>query len=149
MLSATAGCAVLHKTQISEIDNRNRYALVPFEIKVSETGVDMQDVHAIARAFKDSKAADRVGDAAAIVGLFQMGPRTGGPVYVEGYAKRLIYALHQQCPNGGITGVTSVRETRKYPVISGEIVKINGYCLRRRAPASTAPDEIEDSEEEI
>ncbi len=143
---SVTGCAVLHKTQISEIDNRNQYSLVPFEIKVSETGVDLKDVQNIARSFKDSKAADKVGDAAALIGLFQMGPKTGAPVYVEGYAKKLIYAIHQQCPNGGVTGVTSVRETRKYPVISGEIVRINGYCLRKRAPASETPDEIQEEE---
>lgn len=124
-----SGCAVLHKTQISEIDNRTK--LVPFEIKVSETGVDMQDVVAIQRGlFKNSK---EVGDAAAIVGLFQMGPRTGAPVYVENYAVDLYKALHAQCPNGMVTGVTSIRETRKYPVISGEIIKIKGYCTTQKS----------------
>ncbi len=124
-----SGCAVLHKTQISEIDNRT--ATTPFEIKVSETGVDMQDVVAIQRGlFKNSK---EVGDAAAIVGLFQMGPRTGAPVYVENYAVDLYKALHAQCPNGTVTGITSIRETRKYPVISGEIIKIKGYCTNQKS----------------
>ncbi len=141
-----SSCAVLHKTQIGEIDNRKGFALVPFEIKVSETGVDMKEVTAIQRSlFKEGKESKAIGDVAAIIGLFQMGPSTGNPVFVENYAKDLIYALHQQCPNGGITGITSVRETRKYPVISGEIVKIRGYCLRKRKPASESQPEEEET----
>jgi hypothetical protein len=128
-----SACAVLHKTQIGEIDNRSNHALVPFEIKVSETGVDMRQVTAIQRSlFKDNRAANALGSAAAIISLFQMGPRTGYPVFTENYAKDLIYAIHTQCPSGMITGLMTVREMRKYPIVSGEIVKVRGYCLRNK-----------------
>ena len=123
------GCAILHKTQISEIDNSGK--LTPFEFKVSETGVDLSEITRIQRGLFDSKDANKVGDAAAIIGLFQMGPRTGNAVFNENYAVDLYKVLHSQCPNGEVTGVTAIRETRKYPVISGEIVKIKGYCLTR------------------
>ncbi len=132
-----SGCAQLHHVQMSEIDAREKFALVPFEIKVSEVGVDLNEaVHIQRSLFASSKEANAAGDIAAIVALFQLGPRTGAPVYSERYAEKMIFALHQQCPSGGITGVTSIRETRSYPVIKGEIVKIKGYCLRSRTPAS-------------
>jgi len=41
----------------------------------------------------------------------------------------------------------SIRETRKYPVISGEIVKITGACLRNRTPASL-PLPLEEDDDE-
>lgn len=126
-------CAVLHRTQIGEIDQRPGIELTPFEIKVSETGVDLKEVTAIQRGlFKDSREAKAAGDLAAIISLFQMGPKTGNPVYSDSYARDLVKALHNQCPRGSVTGVTSVRETRKYPVVSGEIVKIRGYCISKK-----------------
>ena len=132
------GCAILHKVQLSDVDARSEYVMVPFDIKVSETGVDLNDVSNIQRGlFNNSQEANAIGDAAAILALFQQGPRTGAPVYSDTYALKLVYALHQQCPDGRVTGLMSVRETRKYPVISGEIVKVNGFCLRRRAPANS------------
>lgn len=148
---ALAGCAQLHRVQISEIDARPAFALVPFEFKVSETGVDLNEAIHIQKAlFANSKAADTMSDIAAIVALFQIGPRTGAPVYSEHYAEKLIFALHQQCPSGNITGVTSIRETRSYPVIKGEIIKIRGYCMRSRAPATsdTGDETISDEDTE-
>lgn len=144
-----SGCAMLYKAQISDIDNRETFALVPFEIKVSETGVDLQQAGAIARnVLQNSESAQAADGAAAIVGLFQMGPRTGKPVYADSYAQKLVYAIHQQCPSGRITGVTSIRESRDYPVISGEIVKIKGYCMRPRRPATDRTIENFENEDE-
>jgi hypothetical protein len=143
-----SGCAVLHRVQISDIDNRDGFALVPFEIKVSEVGVDLQEAQNIQKGlFKNSKAGQTASDIAAIVSLFQMGPRTGAPIYDEKYAEKLIYALHQQCPSGQITGVSSIRETRSYPVIKGEIVKIQGYCLRKRQSPSVSSNTSRDNED--
>ena len=153
VLIALSGCAVLHKVQLSDIDNREGYALVPFEIKVSETGVDLQEAAEISRGlFRNSQDAQHASEAAAFIGLFQMGPRTGNAIYSDSYAQKLVYAVHQQCPSGRITGVQSIRETRKYPVISGEIVKIAGYCMRPRKPASDddksqAPANLDEDDE--
>lgn len=107
--------------------------MVPIEVKVSETGVDVRGANAIAQAsaMKQSNK-NTAGDVAAIIQMFQMGPRTGNPVYSDKYAEKMIYQLHTQCPSGKITGVQSIRETRAYPVISGEIVKVTGFCLREK-----------------
>ncbi|MBC7370285.1 MAG: hypothetical protein H7326_01900 [Bdellovibrionaceae bacterium] len=129
----TSGCAILHHVQMSDVDTRNQFVSVPIEVKVSETGVDLGDVKAISQgAFRNSSDRGAAGDALAVLQMFQVGPRTGPPVYSENYAEKIIYQLHTQCPSGKITGVQSIRESRKYPVISGEIVKITGFCLREK-----------------
>lgn len=130
-----SGCAVLHHAQVGQIDNRGTEVMIPFEIKMSETGVSVEDAGRIARSAR-SDGGERLGQLADIIGLFQIGPRTGNPVYDEHYAEKLIYQIHEKCPSGRVTGLMSIREMRKYPVISGEIVKVTGYCLRARKPAS-------------
>ena len=127
----TSSCAVLHHVQVGSIDNRNTDAAIPFEIMMSETGVSTEEIGRIADNASKSGRSD-VGDAAAIISMFQVGPKTGIQVYNEHYAKRLIYEIHQKCPTGRVTGLMSIREMRKYPVISGEIVKVTGYCLKGR-----------------
>jgi hypothetical protein len=132
MSFALTNCAVLHHIQLADVDNLEGYAKVPIEVKVSEVGVDMKQIENIARSTGGQGGKD-AGDAAAFIQYFQMGPRTGAPVYTDKYAEKIIYQLHTQCPSGRITGLTSIRETREYPVIKGEIVKISGYCLRPRS----------------
>jgi hypothetical protein len=51
-------------------------------------------------------------------------------VFVANYADHLEVKLKQQCPSGRITGVMGIRESREYPVIKGEIVKVKAFCLR-------------------
>lgn len=132
LILLASGCAVLHHVQVGQVDDSDPSAAwIPFEVMVSETGVNLQEAGDIARSTR-SQGGDAAGDAAAIIALFQMGDRTGNPVYNERYAEKLIYAIHEKCPSGRVTGVTSIREMRKYPAISGEIVKVTGYCLRQR-----------------
>lgn len=132
-LSLLSGCAALHHVQLSEIDNRSKYVMVPIEVKVSETGVDIAEATNIAQGvLRNSHDQQAAGDLGAMIQYFQMGPRTGAPVYTDRYAEKLIYQLHTQCPSGKITGVQSIRESREYPVIKGEIVKITGFCLREK-----------------
>lgn len=125
-------CAVLHHVQLADIDDDPQFVKVPIEVKVSEFGVSMEDIQNIARS-TNTQAGKNVGDAAEFVKNFQMGPRTGAPVYTDKYAEKIIYELHTKCPSGKISGIMSVRETREYPVIKGEIIKITGYCLRPRS----------------
>ncbi len=128
-----SGCAVLHHAQVGDIDNSAGFNLRPFDLKVSETGVDFEGAKNIAKALtKDKKAKDALESIHTIMSLFQQGPRTGNPVFSDAYAKNLVNDLYQACPSGRITGLTSIRESRKYPVISGEIVKIKGYCMEKK-----------------
>lgn len=128
-----SGCAVLHHIQIGEIDNRKQFVQVPIEVLVSEMGFDMGEAKNLSQSILSNQKAKN--DAAAIadtIALFQIGPRTGAPIYNEKYAEKIIYHLHTKCPQGQITEVQSIRETREYPVIKGEIVKIVAQCLREK-----------------
>ncbi|MBX3021993.1 MAG: hypothetical protein KF799_09980 [Bdellovibrionales bacterium] len=127
-----AGCAQLHHVQMGDVYSPDGYVKQPFDIKVSETGVNLQEIGAASKALLNKQAGERMERAAALVGLFQMGPRTGNPVYVTGYTDGLVRAIYEKCPSGNVSGLMSVRETRKYPVVSGEIVKITGYCLVKK-----------------
>lgn len=134
-----SGCAILHHVQVGTIDNRDSQVQVPFEILMSEVGVNTQEIGAAGRMAR-SDGGDRVADAAAIVSLFQMGPRTGNLTYNQRYAEKLVYEIYQKCPSGNVTGLMSIREMRKYPAVSGEIVKVTGYCRKNRVQASSKGD---------
>ena len=132
-----SSCAHLHHAQLGQIDNRSDMVGIPFEIKLSEMGVSTEEAGHIARAL----GAKGANEAAALIGLFQMGPRTGNLVYDEHYAENLIYQIYKECPSGQVTDLMSVRETRKYPVISGEIIKVTGTCRRAKTAAAPSNDE--------
>lgn len=123
------GCATLYQIQISDIYGAAG-AVSPVEVKVSETGIDVQQAANLAAIFVPSRQVrSEVRSVGAIVGLFQYGPKTGNPVYSEIYADQVVRELVRSCPSGRITGVVSVRERRSYPVVSGEVVKIGGLCV--------------------
>ncbi len=123
-------CAQLHHIQLSDIDLPPGSQSTPIEIKVSETGVSLEEAKNIAKAFtRDEKTRNQMDDIQNAISMFQMGPKTGNPVYVANYTEKLAGMLRKECPAGRITGLMSVRETRKYPVISGEIIRIKGFCV--------------------
>lgn len=122
------GCAVLHHVQIGEVENRSQFTYIPVEMKISEMGIDLKDLKAISNAFLDKKSARDSNEALNYLAYFQMGPHTGAGIYNLEYIKQIEANLYSQCPKGFLTGLMSVRETRKYPVISGEIIKIKGFC---------------------
>ena len=122
------GCAVLHHVQLGDIDNRDRLTLRPIEVKVSETGIDLNDVKALSRLALGKQDSKGVNSALSFVQYFQMGPHTGNGVYSLEYIQHIQETLTVQCTDGFITGVMAIRETRKYPVVSGEIIKIKAYC---------------------
>ncbi len=125
-------CAQLHHVQIGEVVSEPNGNYQRFDIKVSDTGVDIGEATQVAKIFMNQRQRDTSDAVAGIVGLFQMGPRTGNPVYSSNYTSNLIELIYAKCPSGNITGLTSIRETRKYPVISGEIVKVTGYCITKK-----------------
>lgn len=116
------GCASLHRYQIEETDLSRPGR--PIEVAVDETGVSFRQAGQVAKA-AGNKHGDRVGTWAEILNY---GPSTGNSVFDANYADGVVADLYRQCPSGRITGVVSVRESRTYPVISGEIVKIKALC---------------------
>ena len=126
-----SGCAVLHSVQLGDIDSQTVLQGKPFEIKVSELGLSTEDVVAIGQALaKSSGKSDEVGTIGDIIELFQMGPRTGNPTFTDKYTDDIRNILLQECPSGRITGLMAVRETAQYPVVSGEIVRVVGHCIK-------------------
>lgn len=124
-----SGCASLYHVQVGEIDNR--LPSTPFEVAVSETTIDLDDVKRASSILLDQKSSREANDALSFVQMFQMGHRTGVPVYNHNYVDDLRARLLEACPTGRITGLTMIREAREYPVIKGEIVKIKGYCIKK------------------
>lgn len=132
MAAAASGCANLHSVHMGDIDS-TQGALRPFIVIVSETGVSQEEAAGIAAgvavAAGSQEAAGGIAGLSGIIALFNFGPRTGNPVFSDTYADSLWDLVHARCPSGRMTGLVAVREQRKYPVISGEIVKIQGYCI--------------------
>lgn len=124
----------MHHTQVGEIKSHPNFEAIPFEVLVSETGFNLQEAGKIGAAvMSDKNAGDNLKTVTAIIGLFQMGPRTGEPIWsTDTYADKAYLGLYEKCPSGQITGLTSIREMNKYPVVSGEIVKITGFCLKKK-----------------
>ena len=126
-------CAIMHHTQVGEVDSKVVLEGRRFELLVSEMGYNFKEAADIGQALtKHQGTKDQIGDAQAILSLFQMGPRTGNHVFSDEFADVIFSALKKECPSGKYSGLTSVRETAKYPVVSGEIVKIIGYCQKER-----------------
>lgn len=138
LLFLAASCAYVHHTQVGEIKSHPDFESIPFEVLVSETGFNIQEAGKIGAAvISDKNAGDNLKAVAAIISLFQMGPRTGEPVWSsDTYADKVFVGLYEKCPSGQITGLTSIREMNKYPVVSGEIVKITGFCLKKKTTPS-------------
>ena len=131
LLAGTVSCARLHHAQVGEIDSSAVLEGNRFEIIISESGLNLDDAAEVAKLFagSQSKEVDTIRD---IIKLFQMGPSTGNPVFEEQYADVLFDVLNAECPDGQITGLVSIRESADYPVVSGEIIKLVGYCKEGR-----------------
>lgn len=125
------GCAVLYKVQLSDVASEKGR---PISIKVSETTVDFGEIAGIAKGLgrsAGSRGMQGIGRAAETYEtLFQFGPRTGAPVFNEFYAREIPERLAAECKNGYISNVTSIREERSYPVIKGQIVRIDAICIQ-------------------
>ena len=131
-LTLLSSCAFVHHVQVGDIESKRNYVRMPFEMKVSETGIDFKQAGNLTQALANNKAGNQVKQIADIIALFQMGPRTGNSVFNEKYADGLAKSIYTKCPSGNITGLVMIRETAKYPVVSGEIMKIKGYCLQKK-----------------
>ena len=128
-----ASCARLHHVQFGDMDfSEGKFR--PFEIMLSETGVSVRDIAAIAKIpVRRNKRASRAAEIIHFVILLtQTGPKTGNLVFSDKYADIIAEEILRKCPSGDITGLVAIRESRRYPVISGEIVKIKGYCREEK-----------------
>lgn len=123
------GCATAHHIQVSDIDS-SQGELQPFVVRVNATGVSVSDSATVAKALaSDRETRENVDTLEAIIALTQMGPKTGDPTFSDDWADRAAQTVLARCPSGHVTGLTTRRETMDYPVISGEIVTIKGYCI--------------------
>ena len=133
LLAILPACAVLHHVQVSDMDQRGGSGGYPIEIKVSQLGINVDQAgDLIASMSRSAKSKENAEKMARYIGMFQQGPSTGNKVFSENYAEDLIVRLHQECPSGRLTGLMSIRESKVYPVISEEIVKITGYCKGKK-----------------
>jgi hypothetical protein len=135
LLSLFTSCAFVHRHQIQNVDHRIlSQDSKKFEFMLSETGIELAEGAAWVRAFSSSGSSVAKGaeNFAAIIALIQMGPRTGNPVYNTRLTSQLHTKISQICPAGQeVTGLTFMREMNKYPVVSGEIIKVSGHCVKR------------------
>lgn len=131
-LAMNSGCAVLYRVQLSDVESGARGR--PVNVKVSENTVDFGEVAQIAGRLGRSAASrgmQSVGSAADTYQmLFQFGPRTGAPVFNELYARDVPERLAAECKNGYLTNIMSLRESREYPVIKGQIVRVDALCVQ-------------------
>jgi hypothetical protein len=131
LVTSLSSCAVLYRVQVGEMESLPGYSYQPFEIKVSELGFDMNRASNTVKTYNNNKDND-LSKLLSFIALFQMGPRTGLPVYNKDYAKNILQVIYKKCPSGQVTGLISIRENRDYNIISGEIIKIKGFCLLKK-----------------
>ena len=116
-----------HHVQVGDIERQKDQTLTPFDIKLSETGVNLKEAGKLISAVgNDGGQAKKIAN---IISMFQMGPRTGNHVFNDKYADVFPELILTKCPSGKVTGLMMIRETNKYPVVSGEIVRVTGYCI--------------------
>lgn len=128
LLSLTA-CSQLHHVQISDID-QSQGALTPISIRVNELGFDASETAQIASDLASSeKDSENLQAVATILALMNMGPSTGTPVYNDAYADQIMQQVNAQCPSQKLTGLTSVRESTNVGTVSGEVVRVDGFCI--------------------
>ncbi|MCJ8318342.1 MAG: hypothetical protein MJK12_01825 [Colwellia sp.] len=123
------GCSQLHHIHIGDID-QSQGTLTPFTIEVNELGFDVARTAEIgAEVAKSASTSENLELVALILAISNFGPKTGNPVYNDAYADQLIYEIGKTCASQKITGLTSVREATKVGPVSGEVVRIKGYCI--------------------
>ena len=123
------GCSQLHHVHIGEID-QSQGTLTPFTLKVNELGFDAAKAAKIgADVAKSASTSEDLEIVAFILAINNFGPKTGNPVYNDAYADQVLAEVIKVCPSKKLTGLTSVREATNVGPVSGEVVRINGYCI--------------------
>jgi hypothetical protein len=130
VLILLSSCAFVHRHYVGDINSHAVLNGTRFELLFSKNGIDASEGARYVSVFstnnKTSASADQWAD---IIALFQMGPRTGNPMFGSRMTRTIHKKLSTVCNNQPISGLTILRETNKYPVVSGEIIKVSGYCV--------------------
>jgi hypothetical protein len=123
------GCSQLHHVHIGDID-QSQGTLTPFTITVNELGFDAANATKIGAGLAQSAStSDDLELVALILAISNFGPKTGNPVYNDAYADGLLSEVIKACPSKKITGLTSLREAINVGPVSGEVVRIKGFCI--------------------
>jgi hypothetical protein len=131
-LLLNSGCAALYKVQLSDVEYAPRAK--PVSVKVSETTVDFGEAARIAGRLGRSSGSRGLSNLGKGMDnyetLFQWGPKTGTPVFNEFYAREVPDRLAAECKGGYLTNIISIRESREYPVVKGQIVRVDATCVQ-------------------
>lgn len=119
-----------------------------FRILVSERGYDFEQGIAIAQvgllAANAETNAGNIRDLEYVklaIALSTMGPTTGRKLFNSSYTDQLAEIIFQHCKSGKIVNLRNIRESlAQYPVVSGEVVRIEGDCL-------DVPKPVDDTQE--
>lgn len=123
-------CARLDHVQIGDLD-QSQGELVPISVKVSQFAIELAALAEVGRHVATNSAArSQSKELRNLLIMMNMGPRTGNPVYDDTYAEMVLDDLYRQCPSGNITGIRNIREARSYTAVSGEIVRIDAFCIQ-------------------
>ncbi|PKG80807.1 hypothetical protein CXF85_22125 [Colwellia sp. 75C3] len=123
------GCSQLHHVHIGDID-QSQGSLTPFTITVNELGFDAAKAAEIgAGAAKSASTSEDLELVAFILAISNFGPKTGNPVYNDAYADEVLSEVIKACPSKKMTGLTSIREATNVGPVSGEVVRIKGFCI--------------------
>jgi hypothetical protein len=123
------GCAYMHHYQLSDIDSSHGQ-LRPISVQVNDVGFNLNEATALLKSMETKSQAKRTDTASDFISMFQYGPSTGDLTFNDTWGDRVSEALLARCPTGEITGVTTQREHMDYPVLSGEIITVKGYCVQ-------------------
>lgn len=127
------GCAQLHNVHITEFETINSGS-EPFEIIVDEAGFSSDEAMSLVQeSHKKSnfgQSSESIESLRAILALSQFGPKTGNPVFYTDYLDEIEKKILEKCPSGKVINLVSIRETRKSIIVSSEVVRIHGVCLK-------------------
>jgi hypothetical protein len=130
-----SNCAIPHRYTIGDLDATNA-PKKHFKILVSERGYNFESGITVVQAgllsanqSANMEAARDLEFVKILITLSTMGPVTGRKTFNSNYANDLSDIIYQHCRSGKIINLQSIRESAVYPVVSGEIARIEGDCL--------------------
>jgi hypothetical protein len=128
-------CAIPHRYTMGDLDATNA-PKKHFKIIISERGYNFEGGITIVQAgllssnqSANLESAKDLEYLKLLIAVSTMGPVTGQKLFNSDYANEMSDIIFQHCKTGKIINLQSIRESAVYPVISGEIVRIEGDCL--------------------